>query len=121
MDGVAALVHEYQVALEAASANRWNARVHNRHIDRACALFARLRLAAEGRDALTRLLGHADLDVRSWIASQCLEWAPDAASAVLREIEISGSPLQRLSAKTVLGQFADGTLKPCGLVLDRRK
>lgn len=63
------------------------------------------------KSELLELLKDADLGVRGWAASHCLEFAPDEAAPILLSIVRSAHGPLALSAEMVLEEWKAGTLR----------
>lgn len=61
-----------------------------------------LALGPDARSGLLGLLEHPDMSVRCWAASQSLEFAPERAEPVLRQLATEGPLPFNMSAETVL-------------------
>ncbi|HEX5751477.1 MAG TPA: DUF2019 domain-containing protein [Archangium sp.] len=76
-------------------ANRLHSRIMQVHRDL-------LVLGPNTRSRLLELLEHPDMSVRSWAASQSLDFAPERAEPVLERIAAEGPLPLNLNAETVL-------------------
>ncbi len=66
--------------------------------------FSALRQSEEGRQAITALMAHDNPRVRLWAAAHSLEWAPQAAQAMLEEERDGGGPVS-FEAKWTLREY----------------
>jgi len=99
--GTARLVDAMTHSLDPAKANQCADELH--------AHYLALRHTQAGRDAITSLMSHEDTSVRLWAAGHSLEWAPDAAQAVLEELRDSDGPVS-FEAKWTLIEYHRGRL-----------
>ena len=65
----------------------------------------------EGENGLLTLLRHERLEVRGWAAAHALDFASDRALPVLEEIAAGPASLEEFTAKNVLQQWRNGTLR----------
>jgi hypothetical protein len=112
--GTDALLAEYA---DAALAHRHASRegkynVANRAHERLSSVVRELRSREpDGLFALTRLFADERIEVRGWAAAHGLEFAPEQASKVLEDVASGPSSLAEFSAKMVLLQWRQGTLR----------
>lgn len=105
------LVREYEIkAAERERVYLIDAKAGNVLFDRMHVIAKQLRDTAEGRSAFEALILHPLDGVRVNAAAECLAWSSPAAIETLEEIE-RGLGLNSLTAKYVLKQYHDGTLK----------
>jgi hypothetical protein len=103
------------LAAYCATAERWNAlqsnaKAANKVFDANHGLYKRLRVTAEGRAGITRLMAHPTVGVRLLAAAHSLGWAPEEAVATLEAIEETREGLHSVTAKYTLRSFRSGSL-----------
>ncbi|QRN95748.1 DUF2019 domain-containing protein [Archangium violaceum] len=105
------LVQEFarSVAAQSDAIFRGDAKTGNKHADRYIAAFKKLRAHGDaGRDALTVLLMHPNVDVRTTAASFLLRYRTAEAKAVLEEAA-KGEGLVAFESSEALKRWEEGT------------
>jgi hypothetical protein len=82
----------------------------NKSVDELHRHYLVLRRTQAGKNGIISLMSNEDQNVRLWAARHCLEWAPDAASAVLNDICNTGG-LLGFEAEMTLKEYKKGRLK----------
>ena len=109
-----ALVTAYRQAAAAqwAAIARGQSKIAYKHSDMVVKIYSELR--GRGRQAQTTLLPlltDAEPGVRAWAASHALDFAPEEGEPVLKELEAAPRGLTAVTAKYVLKQWREGTLR----------
>lgn len=117
---------EEQLARYTTALERWaserdsDVRAANRQIDKACELYAALRVTAEGRTGIAKLMHHPLPSVRLWAASHSLPWATEDAVRLLEDFA-QAKGLDATTARYTLLEYRSGRLAPCGLAPLKRE
>ena len=106
-DSLNSLILTYRAGAEGTAAA--DPKTANKHQRQMHAAYKKLRVAQDGRVAISALMSDPSAHVRCWAAAHALEWNVEAAKSALLSLQNSGGPCS-FDAEMTLEAFNKGQL-----------